>query len=941
VRATILSGVLFLSGASALIFETLWLRLSGLTFGNSVWAAALILSSFMAGLALGTALAATLKLRRRPLHVYAVLEMLVAVFGCAIVLVMPSLGEWLRPTFQALWNHQALLNALRFALSFLILLVPTTAMGLTLPVLIDDPVLRHQHFGRAIGILYGFNTLGAVAGALAGEAFLVRLFGLHGTALVAGSINFTAAALALLVAVSERSSLTQKIPRFRRWKIDYAAPWPLLIVSLGAGAILLALEVVWFRFLRLYVASSSTAFSIMLAVVLTGIALGGIASGILHKWAARSFRALPALLWVAGIATLLSYLFFPIPVLQRTADARWHDFYLDSWREIGALALALMFPVAFISGMVFPTIASRVQVRVENRMNTVGITTLFNTAGAAVGPLLASFVFLPNLGFQTTLVICAIAYGLLAIWITAPRSWSFRKGTDVGLLSLGAVLVLLIVFFPYHRASEHFGHAREPYTRDGSHLLRKIEGTADTLQLVRRDFLGAPYYDRLITNAFTMSDTRWQNQRYMRMFAYLPLALGINFSEALLICYGCGVTADSLRHDPRLDHIDVVDISREVFALAGNYSTYPNPLQDGRVNAFVQDGRFFLQASPKKYDLITGEPPPPKVAGSVNLYTQEFFALMHSRLNEGGIATFWLPIYQMKVGEAKAILRAFHNAFANAAVFANADEEWIMMGIKGEPRKPDAESFLRLWRDDSTRSDLERVGFEKPKQLAGMFVMDGDEIDRITNNTAPLTDLFPKRLSDEPPDRQGIHRFASGYMDASSAVRAFRASQLIGKLWPEELAHGIEPYFVVRETRYRSEIEPRNRLAELDLYLRHSQLRAPVLEVLGTDEFRVGIAERVAASTGSPARKALPDLAAGALARRDFTRAISFLEASERAGNASLSEFFLLTYLYCLNGNVEKAEALAAASNSSLKKDAFVTWLWGKLQAEFGFRPPG
>src|SRR6476619_367667 len=73
-RVVVLCGILFLSGTGALIFETLWLRLSGLAFGNSIWAAALILSSFMAGLALGKALAASTRIRRwRPLHLYVVL----------------------------------------------------------------------------------------------------------------------------------------------------------------------------------------------------------------------------------------------------------------------------------------------------------------------------------------------------------------------------------------------------------------------------------------------------------------------------------------------------------------------------------------------------------------------------------------------------------------------------------------------------------------------------------------------------------------------------------------------------------------------------------------------------------------------------------------------------------------------------------------------------
>src|SRR5205809_1441912 len=166
VPVAVLSAILFLSGIGALIFETLWLRLSGLAFGNSIWAAALILSSFMAGLALGNAIAASSKIRRwRPLHLYAVLEILVAFFGCTIVFGLPLLGAWLRPVWQILWNFQPTLLALRFVVSFVILLVPTTAMGLTLPVLIEDPVLRRSDFGRAIGFLYGWNTLGAVAGA--------------------------------------------------------------------------------------------------------------------------------------------------------------------------------------------------------------------------------------------------------------------------------------------------------------------------------------------------------------------------------------------------------------------------------------------------------------------------------------------------------------------------------------------------------------------------------------------------------------------------------------------------------------------------------------------------------------------------------------------------------------------------------------------------------
>jgi spermidine synthase len=943
-RLAILSVVLFLSGCSALIFETLWLRLSGLTFGNSVWSAALILSSFMGGLALGTAIAASSKLQRvRPLRLYALLEIAIALFGCTIVFCLPHLGEWMRPLFQALWNHDAILNAVRFFLSFAILLVPTTAMGLTLPIVLEDQFLSRNEFGRAIGFLYGWNTLGAVAGALVGEAYLVKAFGLWGTSLSAALLNCAAAVIALLLIQSDAATapISPAQSRRLRLEINYRLPLRLLFVSLGAGAVLLCLEVVWFRFLRLYVASSSTAFAIMLAVVLAGIGLGGVAFGALPRRVTRSSQWLPILLMAAAITTLLCYLFFPTRAVE-SGDY----FYLDTWPEIGLLSLALMFPVAFLSGILFPAIAAFIQESVENRMNSVGITTLFNTTGAAVGPLLASFVFLPGIGFQWTLILCAACYIALAIFLTERSTWSIKRPLGIAMFTLCATLILIFVFFPHDRADNHFANARRLYVEDGSRLLRKVEGTSDTLQLLRRDLYGEPYYYRLVTNAFTMSDTRPINQRYMRLFAYLPLALRPESTDALLIAYGCGVTADALVHDSQLQHVDVVDISKEVFDLADFYrgTNYSNPLRDPRVSAIVQDGRFFLQASPRQYDLITGEPPPPKVAGSVNLYTEEFFSLMSARLKENGIATFWLPISQLKVDETKAILRAFHNAFANASVWAGSDYDWIMLGIKGPGDRVKGDELRAMWREKETAADLTRVGIETPEQLAALFLMDSGEIDRITNGNKPLTDLYPKRLSDEladsPPDLEAAERFAWNYLEASPAVQRFVSSPLIERIWPPTVKASLDPVFVIREMRHLSRIKGSNKLAELDFYLRNTKLRAPVLEVLHSDELRVSIAERVANRSPVPPVETSPDLVAGALARRNFPDAIRILENEEIRNFANRNDILLLTYLYCLNGNVDKAEALAAATVGSIEKDWFVDWLWTKLQTDFGFHPP-
>jgi spermidine synthase len=944
-RVAILSGVLFLSGIGALIFETLWLRLSGLAFGNSVWAAALILSSFMAGLALGNAIAASSRVRRwQPLHLYAVLEVLVALFGCTIVFSLPLMGELMRPVWQMLWNYQPTLIGLRFVLSFLILLIPTTAMGLTLPVLVEDPILRRANFGRAIGFLYGSNTLGAVAGAVVGEAYLIEAFGLRGTGLTAGLASCIAAVIALFV--SKRDGDTAALIPERalplRLDVSYRPPWRLLFVSFGTGAIVLCLEVVWFRFLHLYVPSSSTAFAVMLMVVLAGIGLGSIVAGAIHRRSAQLNQWLPVLLLLAAIATLFSYLFFPGELVQTRTGV-----FDVSWQQIGLLSIALMFPVAFLSGILFPSIVACVQASVEDRMNSTGITTLFNTTGAAAGPLLASFLLLPNIGYQWSLILCATGYALLGILVCERSTWSLRR--PIGLVTIGlcAALILFLAVFPYHRAEKHFAHASRPYETDDqgrllAHVVKKVEGVSDTLQLLRRDLFGQPYYYRLLTNAFSMSATNPRNQRYMRLFAYLPLAFRPESEDVLLICYGCGVTADAFLHGLHVKRMDVVDISKEVFALADFYSgvNYSNPLHDPRTHAIAQDGRFFLQASPRQYDIISGEPPPPKVAGSVNLYTEEFFSLMNSRLKEGGIATFWLPINQLKVEEAKAILRAFHNAFANTSIWASADLEWIMMGIKGPGRRIKEEEIARLWSEATTNADLTRIGMEVPQQLGALFLMDGDEIDRITRDIAPLADSYPKRLSDAPWDEQASHQFAWPYMESSSAIRRFTSSPLINRIWPESLNNSLPSLSLLRQSRYLSEVMGSNKLAELDLYLRHSRLRTPVLEVLDSDEFRLSIAERVARNSGSPPAETLPDLTAGALASRNISGAIRFLEIERNRGSTNVNDILLLTYLYCLNGDVAKAETLVAANAGSIKKDGFVDWLWAKLETDFGFHPP-
>jgi hypothetical protein len=204
-----------------------------------------------------------------------------------------------------------------------------------------------------------------------------------------------------------------------------------------------------------------------------------------------------------------------------------------------------------------------------------------------------------------------------------------------------------------------------------------------------------------------------------------------------------------------------------------------------------------------------------------------------------------------------------------------------------------------------------------------------------------LTDFYPKRLSDAPWDEQASGRFALPYMEASSAIERYLAFPLISGNGNATLNQSLKSCFIIREARYRCGSLGRcNDLAELDIYLRRLPLRTPVLEVLGSDEFRLAIAERLAGKSETPPPETIPDLIAGALAQRNIEKAIQLLESQKDRGVLSLNDIFLLTYLYCLNGDVEKAEALAVANVGSIKRNWFVDWLWEKLESDFGFHPP-
>jgi len=200
---TKLSLIYFLSGVSALIFETLWFRLAGLSLGNSVWSVSLVLAAFMAGIALGNAVIARLGGRiTRPIRVYAVLELAIGLTGVAVVLGLPYSSAILGPALGNLANTAWLLNLLRLTAAFVVLAIPAIAMGATLPILAQALSRCDRNFGATLGRLYGWNTLGAMLGAIVSEVALIRWLGVSGSGLTAMLLNFVAAVIALRISQS-------------------------------------------------------------------------------------------------------------------------------------------------------------------------------------------------------------------------------------------------------------------------------------------------------------------------------------------------------------------------------------------------------------------------------------------------------------------------------------------------------------------------------------------------------------------------------------------------------------------------------------------------------------------------------------------------------------------------------------------------------------------
>lgn len=935
-----MSLVFFASGAAGLIFEVVWFHRCALVFGNSVWATSVVLSSFMAGLALGNGLVGRYAHRvRRFLRVYALLEIVVAVTGVTLTYLLPQLTWFLVPVTRHVGDSPWLVHAVRFVTAFAVIALPATAMGATLPVLVGAfSRLCERECGRALGRFYGWNTLGAVLGVVGAELTLIPRVGVSRSAWVAALANLGAAAVAMWM--SHRTGEGRALPTkpFLRPNTDVRPAWRLLVCAFIAGGALMALEVVWFRFLSMFVINSTLTIAMMLAVVLTAIGLGGLAGSV---WVGQDRQAVAYLPVVAAGATstvTTAYLTFQF-VTRGALVAEW---YRVLW-----FSCALTFVTAMLSGVIFTLIGEGISRHVGVQVRAVGWLTLANTTGAMCGPLVATFVLLPALGMEHAFFVLSAVYGGIAILSIPDTASDASRRARWTLAVAGVVALLVLVCFPFGLMSRtYFLRAAQPYSADGSRIVATREGPTETIFLMEQSWLGRPIYDRLVTNGYSMSGTHLTGSRYMRSFVYWPMLLHqAPLRRVLVVCYGVGVTAGAAADLQSVQSIDVVETSRDIVAMSDViYASGRHPLHDPRVRLHLEDGRQFLRVSDERFDLITGEPPPPLTPGTVNLYTREYFQLIYDRLADGGITTYWLPVPRSDEYSVAPIIRAFCDVFSDCSLWNGTLFDWMLVGTRRAPGPVSPAAFSKFWSDPVVGLHLREIGYEVPQQIGATFLGDAPYLHALTATTAALTDDYPRRLversakpallgSRSAPD--GIADTFRDVLDPNRARRAFETSDFVRRLWPEGLAHETLPFFAQQTIINRVMLEganPLRHIGELHALLTQTALTRLPLWELGSNDVLQRTADVVNDGTG------LVEYTLGErlLVARSYAAAASYFAAAQRRGFRPPSAAALEVYALCMAGKLDDARRRAPIA-APVDPDERVFWSW--IGSRFGVGP--
>ncbi len=741
----------FASGAAGLIYEIVWTRQLIYIFGSGLYAVTAVLSAFMAGLALGSFLLGRASDRLRfPLRFYAILETVLASAGLLLPFALQQMDRVDGWAYGRWGQNFALLTACRFTVTFFLLLVPTTLMGATLPVLSRALVQQGSRLGLRVGGLYAVNTAGAVAGAFAAGFHLIGAFGVLRTNSLAALLNLVAALGAYaLSALLERTPRTREIGQARerpqRWPAADrpAEPGASLVLpgALLTGMVSMAAQVIWSRGLVFafdYLKNTTYAFSAMLTIFLAGLAAGSALCGLFIDRFERPVRLYGLVIGLLGVAMASSVgvlhwgawgSLLPVP-FSPTGEFRWT---VAVGNILAQSALVLAVPT-LLMGMAFP-VAVRAIISAHEVGRGVGRLYALNTAGCLIGPLLACFLIIPRAGLTAGLLALAAVetgLGLLIFWRASDSRASAVGFGFICALAFGAVLLTI----PRERGMQQ--------VNPGERVVYYEEGPMATVSVVKNNF----GYNTICIDGVGVAGTDPLLQTDQKSLAHLPMLLVENPRSVLTVGFGSGGASYSyLLHD-RLERVDCAEICPEVLKAAPHLAAANHAFwtkRDRRYRLIFDDVRSFLRHTKETYDVIATDCTDLRYKSNANLYDVEYFRFSRERLRPGGVVVVWMPLGGLSLDMFKLALRTFHVVFPEMAVFFmdNQPTHYILLVGWRDKMEIDFARMKERLEEPDVKADLGELSLDDPVKILSTWITGGKPLRAYLAGDRLNTENFP------------------------------------------------------------------------------------------------------------------------------------------------------------------------------------------------------
>ena len=752
----------FLSGAAGLVYELAWAKSLGLFFGHTVYANATVLGVFMGGLAAGSAWLGRWSERcKRPLVLYAWMEVAVACTGALSILTLVAFHRFYAPIPLALSNAPTLVLALRFFCAALVLLVPTFLMGGTLPVLVrslrrsSEEVASSVELGWAISRLYWVNTLGAVAGTLTAGFTLIPRLGLRASVAFAAGLNLLAAVTAFRLARShpmpneETPAESDRRGRTPAADLTSPSPYPVsLLLAFGiVGATAMSYEISWARLLGTILGSSTYAFTLMLSTFLAGMVLGSI----LYE---RSSASRPPTIatfahtqTLTALAALLFLVFFRklpaiVPPILQITHQRFGGLILAQFLTC---ALAML-PAAIVFGFNFPAVATLIAVssgRAIRSAESVGVAYAANTSGAIFAAVGTGFFLVPWIGSFRVVALSAVLNVLLAVALLL-RSRPRGKA----LLSTNAAMTVFALYAGwsttfYDRALASFGTVLYWNNRSDRLTLEERANLEDTIFL--QDGLNATIsvsrsdsYIALKTNGKV--DASSVDRETQLLLGHLGAIFHPHPQRVLIVGFGAGMTASALLRYPDVQRLDCIEIEPAVLRAAPFLEQLNRGvLSDPRLHLVLEDARNALLTTRDRYDLIVSEPSNPWIAGIATLFTGEYYEAIRQHLAPGGIFVQWVQGYSLEPADFKMILATIAPHFLDVTLWHSAGPDFLLLA-RTDSRPLDFDRSRAFWSESRLHEDFASLRLTRPESWPVYFSLNDSEVRTLAQGSMRNTD---------------------------------------------------------------------------------------------------------------------------------------------------------------------------------------------------------